>query len=282
MINDLDETIRKLVMTHAQFDENSIDITFDQPTGEWATGLTRPTVNFYLYDIRENLELRNQEWSIERRSDGTGTRRMAPLRYDLSYLVTVWTQNQVEDEHAILWRVLGALARHLTLPEELLQGELQGQPYAILAQTAQPSMAIDNMPDLWGVMENQLRPSLDYVVTVAMDRDVAFSGPLVLTKRVSVGQRGTPLTAPAFDEEIIQVAGMVHAKEDGQRPIAGATLRLVDLGRETVTDRHGRYRFANVPAGTYDIEIVAGEHAERRRIDVPPADRLAPYVDLEV
>ncbi len=278
MINDLDETIRKLVMTYAQFDEHSIDITFDQPTGEWAAGLTRPTVNFYLYDIRENLELRNREWSIERRSDGTGTRRMAPLRYNLSYLVTVWTQNQVEDEHAILWRVLATLARHLTLPEAVLQGELRGQPYPILAQTAQPSMAIDNMPDLWGVMENQLRPSLDYVVTLAMDRDVGFSGPLVLTKRITVGQRGQM----PFEDEIIQMAGIVHTKDDGYRPIAGATIRLVDLGMATETDQYGRYQFANVPAGTHEIEIVIDERTERRQIEVPPPDRLAPYMDLEV
>ena len=278
MINDLDETIRKLVMTHARFDENSVDITFDQPTGDWAAGLTRPTVDFYLYDIRENLELRNQEWTVERRPDGTGAKRMAPLRYSLSYLVTVWTQNQVEDEHAILWRVLAALARHPTMPQELLQGEMRGQPYAILAQTAQPSMAIGNMPDLWGVMENQLRPSIDYVVTVAMDRDVAFTGPLVLTKRIRVGQRGEE----AWDQEILQVAGMVRAKDDPQRPMAGAVVRLADLGLETETDAHGRYRFANVPAGEHSMEVVVGGRTERRSIQVPPADRSAPYVDWEV
>jgi len=278
MINDLDETIRKLVMTHARFDENSVDITFDQPTGDWAAGLTRPTVDFYLYDIRENLELRNQEWTVERRPDGTGAKRMAPLRYSLSYLVTVWTQNQVEDEHAILWRVLAALARHPTMPQELLQGEMRGQPYAILAQTAQPSMAIGNMPDLWGVMENQLRPSLDYVVTVAMDRDVAFTGPLVLTKRIRVGQRGEE----AWDQEILQVAGMVRAKDDPQRPMAGAVVRLADLGLETETDAYGRYRFANVPAGEHSMEVVVGGRTERRSIQVPPADRSAPYVDWEV
>jgi len=278
MINDLDETIRKLVMTHARFDENSVDITFDQPTGDWAAGLTRPTVDFYLYDIRENLELRNQEWTVERRPDGTGAKRMAPLRYSLSYLVTVWTQNQVEDEHAILWRVLAALARHPTMPQELLQGEMRGQPYAILAQTAQPSMAIGNMPDLWGVMENQLRPSIDYVVTVAMDRDVAFTGPLVLTKRIRVGQRGEE----AWDQEILQVAGMVRAKDDPQRPMAGAVVRLADLGLETETDAYGRYRFANVPAGEHSMEVVVGGRTERRSIQVPPADRSAPYVDWEV
>ena len=278
MINDLDETIRKLVMTHARFDENSVDITFDQPTGDWAAGLTRPTVDFYLYDIRENLELRNQEWTVERRPDGTGAKRMAPLRYSLSYLVTVWTQNQVEDEHAILWRVLAALARHPTMPQELLQGEMRQQPYAILAQTAQPSMAIGNMPDLWGVMENQLRPSLDYVVTVAMDRDVAFTGPLVLTKRIRVGQRGEE----AWDQEILQVAGMVRAKDDPQRPMAGAVVRLADLGLETETDAHGRYRFANVPAGEHSMEVVVGGRTERRSIQVPPADRSASYVDWEV
>jgi len=107
---------------------------------------------------------------------------------------------------------------------------------------------------------------------------VAFTGPLVLTKRIRVGQRGEE----AWDQEILQVAGMVRAKDDPQRPMAGAVVRLADLGLETETDAHGRYRFANVPAGEHAVEIVVGGRTERRSIQVPPADRSAPYVDWEV
>lgn len=102
MINDLDESIRKLVLSKAGFTEDSVTLSFDQPTGDWAAGLTRLTINLYLYDIRENLELRSQEWLTTKRTDGKVEQKLAPRRYNLSYLITVWTQKQTEDEHAIL------------------------------------------------------------------------------------------------------------------------------------------------------------------------------------
>lgn len=34
MINDLDESIRKLVLSKAGFTEDSVTLSFDQPTGD--------------------------------------------------------------------------------------------------------------------------------------------------------------------------------------------------------------------------------------------------------
>jgi hypothetical protein len=276
MINDLDETIRELILTGGRFEPDSVEVSFDQPTGDWAAGLTRPTINCYLYDIRENLELRSAEWRVERNSEGLASKRLAPRRFDLSYLITVWTQNQVDDEHAILWRVLGALARHAPLPAERLRGQLQNQPFPVPTQTAQPSMAVQNMPDLWGVMENQLRPSIDYVVTLAMEREIAFSGPLVLSRRLDLARRED---GDALRESIFQVAGIVQRRSDGQA-LAEASVTLLERGETTLTDRYGRFGFARLEAGTYRIRVSSGGESAEHTVVVPAQGHDAAHYDL--
>ncbi|NLT74523.1 MAG: DUF4255 domain-containing protein [Chloroflexi bacterium] len=265
MIHLLDETIRKVVLKRGNFDADSVTVSFDQPTGDWAAGLTRPTINFYLYDIRENTELRSQEWIAERDDKGTVSKRLAPLRYDLSYLVTVWTQNQVEDEHSILWRVLGALASSPTLGVEVLEPSLRSQPYPVQTRTAQPSRAIENLPDLWGVMENQLRPSINYTVTLSMERAVAFTSPWVISRRVDL----LDTTAPeATRSTTFEIGGIVY-EATGGTALPGATVRLAASGRECLTDRFGRYHFGELSAGEYDIEVFIGGRTARHRAAVP-------------
>jgi len=279
MINDLDETIRQLILTRGNFDADSIEVSFDQPTGDWAAGLTRPTINCYCYDIRENLELRSAEWLVERDKKGQASKRLAPRRYNLSYLITVWTQNQVEDEHAILWRVLGALASESTIPAEICQGSLAEQPFPIKTQTAQPSIAIESLPDLWGVMENQLRPSINYVVTVAMEREISFTGPLVFTKRVQVLQR-TDL--PVRGDEILQIAGIVHRDGEKAEPVAGAQITLVETGQRVQSDHYGRYTFPNIAAGTYHVRVIVGESTTEHTLVVPAQDHDTAHYDLVI
>lgn len=276
MINQLDETLRKLVLKRGNFDADSVTVSFDQPTGDWAAGLTRPTVDFYLYDIRENTELRSQDWIIDRDAAGQVTKRLAPLRYDLSYLVTVWTQNQVEDEHAILWRVLGALAGQTTLDPDLVEPALKNQPYPVLTRTAQPSRAIENLPDLWGVMENQLRPSINYTVTLAMDRAVAFTSPWVVSRRVDILDRTAPETTRAT---VYEIGGVVfHAK--GRAIVPGATVTLVETGQACVTDEFGRYRMGGLSAGEYQLWAQADGSESRHRVTVP-SDNLQSF-DLKI
>src|SRR5260221_2832292 len=164
MIQDLDETIRQILIKRGKFNATDVDISFDQPTGEWATGLTRPTINCYLYDIRENVELRSRDFKVERQN-GTARRVFDPMRIDLSYIITVWTRN-IEDEHQLLWRVLQTLAAMRSIAVDQTEGALQRQPLPLPTKTALPSDAIRNLPDLWGVMENQLRPAINYVVTL--------------------------------------------------------------------------------------------------------------------
>lgn len=178
MIQDLDDTIRELLETQAPGGSElaGADISFDLPDADWRAGLTTLTVNCYLYDIRENLELRRAEPIIQRSGDGTrAIRRDQPRRIDCAYCITAWSpaaDESVLDEHRLLSQVLTVLMRSPTIPAAVLQGSLVDQipPYPTVI--ASPD-GVKNQPEFWGALDQQLKPSLNYVVTLALMLDEA-------------------------------------------------------------------------------------------------------------
>ena len=277
MIHELDEAIRRLFLTEGQFAPGSMAVSFDPPTPSWAAALTQPTLNCYLYDLHENLELRSAEWLIERDSNGQASKRLAPHRYDLCYLITAWVPGQPADEHALLWRALAVLANHATLPNEVLQGEVARQPYPIPAQVAQP-VPLPAVADLWRALGSPLRPAIHYTLTVALERPVTFSGPLVFTKRVEVLHQPGP---SGQGEAIWQVAGVVREGDSGT-PIAGATLAWPELGHTVQTDAEGRYQLSNIPPGVYHVIIHSGDQRVEQTLTIPADEHNTARYDLDL
>ena len=185
MINDLDEAIKELLTKRGLLDPTEIDIKFEMPNREWSASISKPTVNLYLYDIRENHQLRGTEWTVTKDENGKATRKKNASRVDIAYIITVWT-NDVVDQHQLLWDVLLALFRYPELPYEVLSGQLVGQSYPIKAATAQPDGLFQNPADFWSALDNEIQPSINYVVTLPLDTDVVFTAPLVRTKIIDI------------------------------------------------------------------------------------------------
>jgi protocatechuate 3,4-dioxygenase beta subunit len=87
---------------------------------------------------------------------------------------------------------------------------------------------------------------------VPLDLAQEITGPLVLTKRIRVGQG---LTGEGPFEEITQIAGTVR-NEQGQ-PLAGATVSVREKGFTAWTDEEGRYTFPNLEEGQYTLVVSA-------------------------
>jgi Pvc16 N-terminal domain len=166
MIQDLDDTLKELLVKKVPIDLAAIDIKFEMPDEEWKGKLsTKPTINLYLYDIRENHELRSNERFLTR--NGTiGTETPSPVRIDFSYLITTWTK-EVADEHRLLGRILKTLLQYSVLPSDVLKGEMGTQSLPLRGWVAQPEKT-PNAWDFWGAIDGRVKASLNYMVTVAI------------------------------------------------------------------------------------------------------------------
>jgi len=270
MIPDLDETLKQLLIQRVPLDPAEVDIAFDLPDREWAAGLSKPALNLYLYDIRENREFRENDWVVERNGNNTGTKRRRPLRVDLSYMITVWTQ-AVEDQHRLLWHTLATLLRHPVLPTEMLQGELRTTVerlgLEVRMDAAQPDGVMKSPADYWSALDNELRPGINCLVTVPLDLEVALVTPLVLTKVLRF-----PPGPGAEPEELVQVAGAVRDRAQPEQAIVSATVSVQGRGLEAVTDDQGRYTFRDLPRGRYTLKVRAPGRPEKEiLINVPSA-----------
>jgi hypothetical protein len=54
MIQDVDESLRALVRRDA-VPGNEVEVLLDAPTKDWASRRNTPTLDLYLYDLREDL-----------------------------------------------------------------------------------------------------------------------------------------------------------------------------------------------------------------------------------
>lgn len=190
MLDDLDKTLEKLLIEEGKINKNEIDISFEQPTGEWSARLSRPTLNLWCFDLRENLKLRNMD--MQRTDNGNwGRTSLLPRRMDLVYLVTAWAR-KIEDEHRLLWRALGTLKRFPVLKPDVCEGLMRHQTRDIPMLVADPSNIQVNLTDLWSVMENQMRLGFTLQATVELDLEMGFDSPLVLESTFVIGQAPDP------------------------------------------------------------------------------------------
>ena len=180
MIQDVDESLRALVKRDA-LNGSKADIAFDAPTREWSSRRNTPTVDLYLYDIREDLEQREVMWEAVRGDSGFVTERRPPARrFKLSYLVTAWTQRP-EDEHRLLSSLLSCFLRNQTMPVELITGSLVGARLPITLNIALPPPQDRSISDVWSALGGELKASLDLVVNAPFEIKVAIpAGPPVL------------------------------------------------------------------------------------------------------
>lgn len=274
MINDLSETLR------AMFDDPKLapafpelaaaQVVFDRPAEQFNPAQT--TVDLFLYDVREDMELRSSEPVVERRN-GTAVIKRPPLRVACSYLLTAWAVGGGELpllEQKILSQALVVVSRNPTIPAPFLKGGLSGQepPLPMVAARAD---GLKSPAEFWTAVGNKLRPSLTIVVTIGLDVfEPPEPVPFVITTDVRVGHRTSPgerkLTAQTAQDNF-RVGGWVTGAD--QKPAAAAQVTLKNTGLETTTDAEGRYDFGPLAKGSYTVRVRAGQSVKEVNIVVP-------------
>jgi len=276
MIQDLSQTLRTVLTKTAglELPLKGAQILFDRPAESFAPQQT--TIDLFLYDVRENVELRSNEPTITR-SNGQVTVIPPPLRIACSYLVTAWPSGTGEvallQEHQLLGQVVQLLSRFPSIPPEFLQGSLKGQDPPLPMLALHPD-ALKNISEFWTSLGNKLRPSLTVTVTVSVPVVAVETGPMVVTQEIGLQQSGVPQTR----DEFFRIGGQVT--DAGNKPVSGATVTLIERGLAATTDADGRYTLGPITSGTYTLQVRSGQVVQQVTVNTPAAQGKTYNVQL--
>lgn len=291
MIDDLDKSIRTLLIEELSMREE--DITFDQPKREASAKWSQPTLNFFLYDVRENAQLRQHQMErTEPPPNGNGGQhgmvfqKRPPMRVDCFYIVTAWAQHPL-DAHRLLTNCLMVLYKHTQLPNECLQGRLGEPLFPVRARVANHDV-LTNPAEVWSSLDNEMRASFSYVVTLALDPwkpegvhqvetvrikmgpgeiesvppDPTKPRPIAIKQRPTeeIASRRLPRIRATFDE-MIDIGGQVR---NNGKPVTDIEVHIKDTGLYTRTDAGGHFRFGRIWFKDEEITLIADPNGPRR------------------
>lgn len=279
MIADLDETIKQLLVSDLPIKNGEIDVKFDQPKREWSAKLTKPTINIFLYDLRENVELRQPQYNKVlngNRRENLARLKKTPHRLDCFYMITTWAA-EPEDEHRLMTRTLLSLFRHPILPEHMLVGTLQHPTFPLTTHLARHDR-LTNPAEVWSALDNEMRPSVCYSVTMTLDPWTEFTGPIVRTLILRAGESSTlpvyrTLDEGRIDHNFTTIGGTIRSKAKDLEPEAGLSVAIKGTGLIDTTDELGRFTLGGMPEGEYTLVIWPTEgKPKEKKITVPAKD----------
>lgn len=248
MFNLLDDTLRKLLdaapPSAAGVHFGTADISFETPEKGFAPRQGDLAINLFLYEVKENRELRQ---AIPDRSamNGRAIRRRAPLRVDCSYMVTAWSnisnQDNVANAHRLLGQAFNWLSRFPTIPKDYLPQAMTGQLFDPPTMVAQMDGA-KSAGEFWHALGIPPRPYFNLIVTICMDLDQSVSDSIVTT----VTSRYTPSGSVSTEERTI-IGGAV--RDGGGNPVADAWVRVDETGETQVTNELGQFVCTSLQPG---------------------------------
>jgi Pvc16 N-terminal domain/Carboxypeptidase regulatory-like domain len=241
MIRDLSQTLQALLTQPGlPPDLAAAQVVFDRPTAQFNP--QQSAINLFLYDIRENLELRNSEYELDR-LDTQAIQRPAALRVACTYLVTAWAVGGAEvvlQEHRLLSQVLQVFARYGVIPEAFCQGSLREQkPSVPLVVTAIDGLK--NPAEFWSALGTPLRASLTVSATISLETIAPLTFPLTTSHKISL------------DGDSFQIGGKIT--NAANEPVLNAAIAIPERNLTTTTNGEGRYRLGAIPPGSYTLRI---------------------------
>jgi hypothetical protein len=274
MFNLLDDTLRSLLdaapPSVAGVHFGNADISFKTPEKGFPEGDI--AINLFLYEVKENRELRRP--APTRELNNPGIRRRAPLRVDCAYMVTAWSnitnQDNVANAHKLLGQAFNWLSRFPVIPDQYVQaGGLAPQLYAPPTMVAQMDGA-KNTGEFWYALGIPPRPYFNLIVTICMDLEQAVEDSIVTTVSSRYKLMGT-----SAEDELVMIGGTV--RNGAGNPVGDAWVRLEPpnpllRSQIQVSDAAGHFIFDRVAKGAgYTLRARAQGHPENQvpNVEVP-------------
>lgn len=274
MIRDLSQTLQAILSDPAwkvPFPDLSVaQIAFDRPDDQFKPAQT--TVNLFLFNVHEDMELRSNEPVIERLG-GQAITHNAPLRVACTYLVTAWPVGGTDlalQEHRLLAQMLQVFARCPKIPDAYLKGGLVGQTPPLPMMTAQAT-EMSNPAEFWTAIGNRMHPSITIKVTIALQIVQPITAPMVTTEVIQLGVRSAPdqqQLLPDTQSGSFHIGGTVTR---AGAPVAGAIVSVSGSALTAQTGNDGRYVLDVMQSGPCTLHIVAGTDSKDLQVTIPAA-----------
>jgi hypothetical protein len=243
-------------------------IAFERPDDSFKPSQT--TIDLFLFDVRENMELRTNEPKLQR-LNGQAVVHRAPKRVACSYLVTAWPvggTDLVLQEQRLLAQVLQLFSSYPLIPATYLQGKLAGQEPPLPMKASHPD-ELKNPAEFWTAIGNKMRASIAVTATISMDVFAPLTAPIVKTELLRVGERAAPdaeSLIPATTMEVFRIGGKVTT---GGKAISGAMVAVAGAGLSARTDSDGLYVLGAMAAGAYTLNVQSNAATKNVNITVP-------------
>jgi hypothetical protein len=270
MIRDLSLTLKAVLSDPSlavPFPElSNALIAFDRPDDGFKPAQT--TVDIFLFDVRENMELRSNEPKIER-LNGQAVIHPSPMRVACTYLITAWPvggADLVLQEQRLLAQVLQVLSRYPKIPASFLKGKLATQEPQLPMMASHPE-ELKNPAEFWTAIGNKMRASVTVTVTISMEVFMPVTAPITKTGLFRIGERAAAdeqTLIPATKMEFYRIGGTVSS---GGNALPGAIVETAGLSART--DADGEFVLGAMAAGAYMLNVQSNATTKQVTITVP-------------
>ena len=190
VIHEVDEVLKRLLGGGA-LAGSGIDVAFDAPTRDWAARRNAPTINAYLYDIREDVN-RRQRGAIAVNDERDVVREAASA----AALVPAVVPGDRLDQ-AAAGRTPAAVRRagHAAAPRAArrpteLPGALGALGLTVPLTVAGIQTEARSLAEIWSALGGELKPSLDLVITAPFPAYPEYDAGPPVTEGAAVRVRG--------------------------------------------------------------------------------------------
>lgn len=281
MFQDLDSTVEAILDNiDAPQQLRNADVSFETPDKGYKP--SQATVNLFLYEVKENRELRDPEPVFDL-INGRYQRQQPPLRIDCSYLVTAWSEKtggeKVVEEHRLLGQALAWLARFDTIPASFRQGELDNDAFPAPPTMVAQMDGKQSISEFWSALGLSPRPAFTLIVTLSLTYSETYPvGPEVITHEIGLGEKVADTALNL--ERVYAIGGTVHNSAT-KTAVSNATITIQELNWMAETDENGRFRFAKLEAGTYTLQARATNFSQVDKSVAVPGTASDAY-DIEL